>query len=338
MNSTLNIGIVGGRGYIAIELLRLLNQHPHITVRTVISRQTGTVGDLHDSLRHCVPIASLPLSQDYAQLIDCQIVFFATPSSIAMQHAPALLEAGIKVIDLSADFRLADPAEWERWYGKAHTAPQWQRAAVYGLPEINRGAIKDAQLIACPGCYPTAIIIGSAPLLQHTTQSRASLMVNAVSGISGAGRSGDPVHSFVECAESFRAYAPTGHRHHAEIIQTMRQFTSSEVQLTFVPYLAPMRRGIHATITTALPHIHQDDIRQWYLDAYHHEPFITTTDHCPSVAEVVGSNRCHLSIYRSNDNIIIFSVLDNLIKGAAGQALQNMNIMYGWPETLSISQ
>lgn len=328
--------IVGGTGYTGVELLRLLAAHPEVELTAITSRSEAgqAVADMFPNLRGHVALAfSEP---DQADLTNCDVVFFATPNGIAMQHTPALLEAGVRVIDLAADFRLKDPEVWVQWYGQPHACPELLDEAVYGLPEVNRAAVAAARLVANPGCYPTAVQLGFLPLLENGLVDAGRLIADAKSGVSGAGRKANVGTLLGEASESFKAYAVPGHRHLPEIRQGLQQVTDSNVGLTFVPHLTPMIRGIHATLYAELTG-EAADLQRLYESRYADEPFVDVlpAGSHPETRTVRGANTCRLSIHRpqGGNTLVILSVIDNLVKGAAGQAVQNMNIMFGLPET-----
>lgn len=336
----IKVGVVGGTGYTGVELLRLLAQHPHVEIRAITSRgEAGTpVADLFPSLRGHV---SLPFSDPAgADLAGCDVVFFATPNGIAMQQAPALLAAGVRVIDLAADFRIRDVAEWEKWYGMRHAAPGWVAKAVYGLPEYNREAIRGAQLVANPGCYPTAVQLGFRPLLKAGCVDSAGLVADAKSGVSGAGRKAETHILFSEAADSFKAYGVAGHRHLPEIRQGLSGLAGQSVGLTFVPHLVPMVRGIHATLYARLTR--DVDLQSLFADSYAGEPFVDVlpAGSHPETRSVRAANVCRIAVHRpqGGDVVVVLSVIDNLVKGAAGQAVQNMNLMFGLDETAGLCQ
>lgn len=334
-------GVVGGTGYTGVELLRLLAVHPRADLGVITSRAEAgvAVADLFPNLRGHVDLKFA--SPDVDKLKDCEVVFFATPNGIAMDLAPELIEAGVRVIDLAADFRLKDPSEWERWYGKPHTSPELLQEAVYGLPEINREAIKPARLVANPGCYPTAVQLGLMPLVERHVVDVTRLIVDAKSGVSGAGRKAQQNTLLCEAGENFKAYAVPGHRHRPEIKQCLSALAGEEISLVFVPHLVPMIRGIHATIYAVVedPNL---DLQLLYRERYAAEPFIDVLDpgSHPETRNVRASNMCQIAVHRpQNGNmVVILSVIDNLVKGAAGQAVQNMNIMFGLDETMGLGQ
>ena len=336
----IKVGVVGGTGYTGVELLRLLAQHPDVTITAITSRgEAGTrVADMFPSLRGHV---SLKFSDPaVARLNQCDLVFFATPNGIAMKQAPELLDAGVKVIDLAADFRLKDAAIWEKWYGIPHECPQWLGKAVYGLPEVNREAIKNAQLVANPGCYPTATQLGFLPLIESGVVDVMSLIADAKSGISGAGRKVETNILFSEAADNFMAYGVPGHRHLPEISQGLSNAAGRSVGLTFVPHLTSMIRGIHATLYARITK--EADYQLLFERRYEHEPFVDVlpSGSHPGTRTVRASNVCRIAVHRpqAGDTVVVLSVIDNLVKGAAGQAIQNMNLMFGLDECIGLKQ
>jgi N-acetyl-gamma-glutamyl-phosphate reductase len=321
------VGIIGGSGYTAAELLRLLVNHPNVEIRAISSRteKGQEISRLFPNLAKHISLKFLD-PEDPA-FFDCEVLFFCTPHGVAMQDAPRFLEKGIKVIDLSADFRLKDANLWREWYGLEHTAPQWLQKAVYGLPEIYRQAIVEAELIANPGCYPTAVALGFLPLLANQLVNPQTLIANCVSGISGAGRKAEMTLLFCERVENFKAYGLPKHRHTPEINQTLRDIQPA-AEVLFVPHLAPMVRGIHATLYADLlvPDI---DLLQIYRHFYQTEYYVDVlTDGFPETKSVSGSNFCRIRPLKQGNKAIVFSVIDNLGKGAASQALQNFNLLF----------
>jgi N-acetyl-gamma-glutamyl-phosphate reductase len=272
--------------------------------------------------------------------MQCDAVFFATPHGTAMSQAPRLLQAGVRVIDLSADFRLRDAAVWQKWYGEVHAAPEWLGKAVYGLPEVHREKIRSAQLVACPGCYPTAVQLGFLPLLEQGQVDVASLIADAKSGVSGAGRAVKLGSLFGEVADSLAAYSVAGHRHQPEIVQGLADAAREPVKLTFVPHLVPMNRGILATLYARLKDT-QVDVQSIFERRYQHEPFIDVmpAGAHPQTRSVRGANVCRIAVHRpeGGDTVVVLSVIDNLTKGASGQAVQNFNLMFGLSESTALS-
>ncbi|NJD89206.1 MAG: N-acetyl-gamma-glutamyl-phosphate reductase [Betaproteobacteria bacterium] len=333
-------GVVGGTGYTGVELLRLLAAHPDVEIAAITSRgEAGTPVDrLFPSLRKRVDIAfSDPAKTD---LTACQCVFFATPNGVAMGQAKPLVDAGVKVIDLSADFRLKDIPTWERWYKMKHAAPDLVAEAVYGLPEINRDAVRKARLVANPGCYATAVQLALLPLVETDFVDRDHLVADAKSGVSGAGRKAEVDILFSEAGDNFKAYAVGGHRHHPEIVQSLRAAGGRDLGLTFVPHLVPMIRGILATVYARVTR--EADFQQLFEKRYAGEPFVDVLPPGtqPETRWVRGSNHCRIAVHRpmGGDTLVILAVEDNLVKGAAGQAVQNMNLMFGLPETRGLEQ
>lgn len=344
-SSKIKIGIVGGTGYTGVELLRLLAAHPQADLQVITSRgEAGVdVADLFPSLRgHYDLRFSEP---DPETLAACDLVFFATPTGIASDMAPQLLAAGVRMIDLAADFRIKDAQVWERWYGKdhggPHKCPELLAEAVYGLPEVNREQIKTARLVANPGCYPTAVQLGFLPLLEQGLVDPQRLIADAKSGVSGAGRQGKIPNLYSEAGDNFKAYAASGHRHLPEIAQGLSLMAGRSVQVTFVPHLVPMIRGIEATLYAELKDT-SVDLQALYEQRFAQEAFVDVmpAGAHPETRSVKGSNWCRMALHRQPDSnvVIISSVIDNLVKGAAGQAVQNMNIMFGLPEQEGLLQ
>jgi len=336
----IKVGIIGGTGYTGVELLRLLAGHPKVDLQVITSR--GEVGrpvaDLFPSLRGVVDLAFSDV--DPGTLADCDVVFSATPNGVAMQHAPALVKAGTRLIDLAADFRLKDPATWEKWYGIPHACPDLLSEAVYGLPEVYREQIRTTRIVANPGCYPTAVQLGFLPLIEAGIVDAGYLVADAKSGVSGAGRKAEVHALFSEAADSMKAYGVPGHRHLPEIRQGLAAAAGGEVGLTFVPHLTPMIRGIHATLYARLTKP-ETDLQALFERRYAGEPFVDVMppkSH-PETRSVRASNLCRLAVHRpqGGDTVVVLSVIDNLTKGAAGQALQNMNIMFGLDERTGLT-
>ena len=334
------VGIVGGPGYTGVELLRLLSAHAGVEIVVITSRSEAgmPVADLFPNLRGRIDLRfSAP---DPAVLLNCELVFFATPNGTAMNLAPQLLDQGVRVIDLAADFRLRDCAEWERWYGMPHACPERLEDAVYGLPEVARHAIRGARLVANPGCYPTAVILGLLPLLEAGVVTPEGLVADAKSGVSGAGRKASVGALMGEVGESFKAYSVPGHRHLPEIRQALRGLARAPVELTFVPHLVPMIRGIEATLYARLRSAEEQDLQDVFVGRYADEPFVDVMppgSH-PETRSVRGANQCRIAVHRPQNGpvVVVSSVIDNLVKGAAGQAVQNMNLMLGMEETLGL--
>jgi N-acetyl-gamma-glutamyl-phosphate reductase len=335
----IKVGIVGGTGYTGVELLRLLAQHSHVELCVVTSRadQGIPVSQMFPSLRGHVDLCFT--HQDEAHLDQCDLVFFATPNGIAMHQARALLDAGVRIIDLAADFRIQDVAVWEKWYGMSHACPDLVSEAIYGLPESNREQIKHARLVANPGCYPTAVQLGFIPLLEAGIVDCNSLIADAKSGVSGAGRKAEVGIMFSESADNFKAYGVSGHRHLPEISQGLARAAKQKINLTFVPHLTPMIRGIHATLYARIQC--DADLQALYEQRYANETFVDVmpAGSHPETRTVRGANCCRIAVHRpqQGNTVVILSIIDNLVKGAAGQAVQNMNIMFGLPETTALT-
>ncbi|MEW8506922.1 MAG: N-acetyl-gamma-glutamyl-phosphate reductase [Candidatus Thiodiazotropha sp.] len=337
----IKVGIVGGTGYTGVELLRLLVAHPSTELVAITSRaEAGRgVADLFPNLRGETDLAFI--EPDPAQLMACDLVFFATPNGVAMTQVPELLAAGVRVIDLAADFRIADRKVWEHWYGMEHVCPELLAEAVYGLPEMNRETIGQARLVANPGCYPTAVALGFLPLVENGLVATDFLVADTKSGVSGAGRSASVANLMGEMGESFKAYAIPGHRHQPEISQTLSRAGGQSIALTFVPHLVPMIRGIEATLYARLKD-RSVDLQVLYAERYRHDAFvdILAPGSHPETRSVKGANSCRIAVHTplDGDVVVVSSVIDNLVKGAAGQAVQNMNLMFGLDEDCGLKQ
>lgn len=336
----IKVGIVGGTGYTGVELLRILAQHPQVELQAITSRGDAgiPVADMFPSLRGRVALDFV--DPKAAALETCDVVFFATPNGIAMGQVRPLVDAGVRVIDLAADFRISDPAEWERWYGMKHAAPELIAEAVYGLPEANREKIRLARLVANPGCYPTAVQLGFLPLVESGLVDTTHLIADAKSGVSGAGRKAEIHTLFAEASDNFKAYGVPGHRHLPEIRQGLSIAASKPVGLTFVPHLTPMIRGIHATLYAQVTR--EADFQALYESRYKAEPFVDVLPFAshPDTRSVRAANVCRIALHRpqGGNTLVVLSVIDNLVKGAAGQAVQNMNIMFGFDECAGLTQ
>jgi N-acetyl-gamma-glutamyl-phosphate reductase len=341
----IKVGIVGGTGYTGVELLRLLALHPEVELSAITSRKEDgmPVADMFPSLRGYVSLAfSAP---EKAKLNECDVVFFATPHGVAMAQAPELLAAGVKVIDLAADFRIKDPAVFEKWYGMPHSCPDLLEEAVYGLAEINREAIKKARIVGLPGCYPTSMQLGYAPLLKQEKPlvNESALIADCKSGVSGAGRKAEVHTLLAEAADNFRAYGVKGHRHLPETRQGLETLSGRKIGLTFVPHLVPMIRGIHSTLyAPILPEARDTDFQALYEEFYRNDRFVDVMppgSH-PETRSVRASNMLRIALHRpaGEDLLVILVVEDNLVKGAAGQGVQCMNLMFGLDEAAGLTQ
>lgn len=340
MNQKIKAGIVGATGYTGVELLRLLSTHPYVEVTAITSRSEAgiAIADYFPSLRGIYDLTFQ--TPDQARLDQCDVVFFATPNGVAMKEAPALLNQNVRIVDLSADFRIQDIPTWEQWYGMRHASPDIIPQAVYGLSEMNRDAIANARIVANPGCYPTCVSLPLLPLLQQgRLKAHMPLIADCKSGVSGAGRKGNIGSLLCEAGDNFKAYGIGGHRHLPEIKQTIRTLQADIADgFVFTPHLTPMIRGMHATLYLHLEDgCHPEEIfREYYRDS----PFvdILPAGSTPETRSVRGANLCRISIQQApqSDVWIALSVIDNLVKGAAGQAIQNMNIMFGFDEQLGL--
>ena len=342
MAKKLKIGIVGGTGYTGVELLRLLAVHPHAELTAITSRgEAGLpVADMFPSLRGYVDLKfSDPATVDLTQ---CDVVFFATPHGVAMSQAERLLKANVKIIDLAADFRLQNVSTFEQWYKMPHTCADILKDAVYGIPELYREKIKNAQVIGNPGCYPTTVLLGLAPLLeQGLIDFAAPIIADCKSGVSGAGRKAEVATLFAEASDNMKAYGVSGHRHHPEIHAQISQLANEKVEFIFVPHLIPMIRGMLSTIYVKLiAKASSQDLQALYEKRYANEQFVDVmpAGNMPETRSVRGSNQLRMALQSQTDTgyLTIVVVQDNLVKGAAGQAVQNMNIMFGLQENCGL--
>lgn len=335
-------GIVGASGYTGLLLMHLLTTHPHVVIECVTARQYAgqLVANIFPSVLDPT-MRFVDVDQDISPLMNCQLVFLATPHGVGMAMVPSLLAAGIKVIDLSADFRLQDPAVWLSWYHQPHTASAYLAEAVYGLTEHHRQKITEARLIANPGCYPTVIQLALWPLLSHQLIELDGIVIDAKSGVSGAGRQAKHNLLASEVIGSFKAYGTEGHRHTPEILQGLQAMlpvdARSELSITFIPHLLPIVRGMEASIYIR-PKASFETCQQALREAYQHEYFVRVIDDMPDSKSVQGTNFCQIGLAKPKENshLLLSSVIDNLMKGAAGQAVQNMNVMMGWEESLGL--
>ena len=341
----IEVGIVGGTGYTGIELIRLLLQHPQARLKMLTSRtEAGVkVADMFPSLRGVLDLEFSPL--DIEQLKTCDVVFFATPHGVAMKHAQDLIDAGVRVIDLAADFRLQNLEKFKQWYGMDHDCPDILKDSVYGLSELNREKIAKAKVIGNPGCYPTTVQLGLAPLLKQDNAliEYGNIIVDAKSGVSGAGRKASMGLIYTENTDNFKAYGVSGHRHHPEIVEALENISGQTGVfdgLTFVPHLVPMIRGMLSTIYVNLTEQGQAaDLQKIYEDFYQHEHFVDVmpANSQPETRSVRGANYLRIALYQPLANrLVIVVTQDNLVKGASGQAIQNMNIMFGLEETMGL--
>lgn len=341
----INIGIVGATGYTGVELLRLLSMHPEANVQIITSRSEAgrRVDELYPSLRGFVDLQFSEPNQE--KLLDLDVVFFATPHGVAQSMMKGLIEGGARVIDLSADFRIRDIETWEKWYAQEHGCPELVSSAVYGLPEANRERIKSAQLVACPGCYPTSVQLALMPLLKNGFIRPQSIIANAASGVSGAGRNAKVGLLYTENSDSFKPYGVAGHRHLPELTQGLRDLQregDTPAKLTFVPHLLPTIRGMLSTIYAELDtDLNVSELQELYEDVYKDEPFVDVLPRgvYPETRFVRGTNMCRLGLEvpQAGNTIVLMSAIDNLAKGASAQAIQNMNIMFGFDERTGLN-
>jgi len=340
-NDTLRAAVVGAAGYAGIELVRLLAAHPRFQVTRVTSAKDAgrAVSDLYPALAGVDLVFVEPNVDDIVASAD--VAFLAVPHTAAMAIAPALLDAGLTVIDASADFRLKDAELYRAWYGVEHVAPKLLPHAVYGLPELHRAQLPGATLVACPGCYPTASLLASVPVIEAGLTKGARVIVDAKSGVSGAGRTPTEGTHFVAVDEAVAPYKVTQHRHTPEIAQELALIVGSDVSLVFTPHLVPMNRGLLATVyLDAADGVSAEDVHAAYRARYDSEPFITlhSLGRMPSTGEVRGSNRAHLGVALDERAGVIIAAcaIDNLVKGTSGQAVQCANLALGFDETLGL--
>jgi len=340
---SISVGIVGGTGYTGVELLRLLSQHPNVRLHAITSRSEDgmPVAQMFPNLRGHVDLRFQ--TPEAADLAHCDVVFFATPHGVAMREARSLLDKGVRIIDLAADFRLQDTAQFERWYNMPHSCPDILAQAAYGLVECNRTAIAAARVVGNPGCYPTTVLLGLAPLLESARPliDASHLIADCKSGVSGAGRKAEVGTLYAEAGDNFKAYGVAGHRHQAEIDAQLRRLAGGRVVgLTFIPHLVPMIRGMFSTVyARILPEAREVDFQALFEARYAHEPFVDVlpTGSLPETRSVRGANCLRIAVHRREDQLVILIVQDNLVKGASGQAVQNMNLLFGLPETAGLA-
>jgi N-acetyl-gamma-glutamyl-phosphate reductase len=331
----MKVGIINVTGYAGVELARILYQHPEVELTSVTGRSAAG-----QSLSEVFPhLAGIDLAIK-AELGDVELAFAAMPHKESAKEIMPLLKKGVKVVDISADFRLKDASEYQRWYGFSHPAPQLLKEAAYGLPELHRAEISSAKLVANPGCYPTGAILALAPAVKAGLTS-ADIVIDSKSGVSGAGRTLSLTTHFAEANEDVSAYALEGHRHLPEIAQELKALNQGKpLSVTFVPHLIPMTRGIltttYATLASGKKGI--EEIRKLYRDFYKDAPFVRVADSPPHTKQTLGSNLClvYPTVDPRTGKLVVISAIDNLVKGAAGQAVQNMNLMLGLPETTGL--
>lgn len=336
--SKIDVAIIGASGYTGGELMRILSRHPKVEITTVTSRKSegDDVSTLHPHLENLDLQFTNPENKD----VDADVVFCAVPHGASMKIVPDFLDNGSKVVDLSGDFRFQDVPTYEKWYGMTHLHPELE--AVFGLPEINRDLIKDADLIANPGCFPTGAILSSLPLVENQLVDR--IILDSKSGVSGAGIKATSNSHFPTCSDNVKPYAIASHRHTPEIREQLRNFGSKDVKVSFTPHLVPVIRGIITTNHSILlkDNVTADDIYSLYSQYYKDEPFVQVLkdNNIPLLASVRGSNYCQIGgiSLDDEDELVVISAIDNLVKGASGQAIQNMNLMCGFDETEGLKE
>lgn len=343
MSSKVKIGIVGAAGWVGIELIKILLNHPNASIKVITSRDLygKTLSGVFANFNTQAAQKILFTKPNTKELLTCDLVFFATPHGVAMNMAGELLKGGVRIIDLGADFRIKDSVLWQKYYNMEHTKPQLLTQAVYGLTEHNRQTIKSANLIANPGCYPTVVSLALKPLLNANYINKQTIIADCKSGVSGAGRGANLATSFCEVNETTKAYGVSGHRHLPEITQTLSDIADDDVKIVFIPHLIPMARGMLATIYVDLiADKNIADIRKLFINCYQNEPFVQVLadGQIPETRFVKYSNNCQIGIQLlDNKKLLILATIDNLVKGASGQAVQNMNIMFDLPETQGLA-
>ncbi|WP_407270242.1 N-acetyl-gamma-glutamyl-phosphate reductase [Radiobacillus sp. PE A8.2] len=332
----MKVAIIGGTGYGAVELIRFINNHPYAKIEAVVSHsQSGS--KLSEAYPHLTAAMEITMEELHIAALSEKIdlVFFATPSNVSKELAPQFLEHGVKCIDLSGDFRLKSQSDYEQWYQASAAQQQYLDQAVYGLTELNQEQIKDAALIANPGCYPTATLLALLPAVKHNLINYQSIIIDAKTGVSGAGRSLSLNTHFAEMNDNLKAYKLGEHKHIPEIEQVLKEESGESLQVTFTTHLVPMTRGIMSTIYLDVnKRVTTSELLELYTAYYADHPFIRIRPegNFPATKEVHGSNYCDIGIHadQRTGKVTIISVIDNLVKGASGQAIQNMNIMNGW--------
>jgi len=338
MTQSINAGIVGATGYTALELMKLLLRHPHVNLTKVTSRDESRphIGDVHTSLRDRINLHCQPLEiESFAQGLD--VAFCCLPHAASAAVVGALLDAGLKVVDFSADYRLNDVGTFEQWYGVTHPDADRVGKVAYGIPELFRDQIQSASLVANPGCFPSSAILPLAPLLQSGLIERKPIIVDSKTGVSGAGRKANLKFHYPECNESITAYGVGTHRHMPEIDQILDRFCEANTETIFTPHLTPMDRGILSTIyVQTAGDSTEDQLMDCLNEFYRDEPFVRVTSQIPTTKDVSGTNFCDITVRSCRGTVILISALDNMIKGASGAALQNLNAMSGFDETLGL--
>lgn len=334
--------VLGATGYAGIELVRLLTNHPEVNIEILGSQSFAgkPISDVYQNFRHILEKECSEVDLDEAA--KCDVAFTALPHGASKEVIPALLEKGLKVIDLSGDYRYDDAAVYEEWYGEKHSSPELLKESVYGLPELHREKIRGARLIGNPGCYTTCSILGAAPLLANKIAETKNIIVDAKSGVTGAGRGLKLQNSFCECTENSKAYKVTNHRHTSEIEQELSNIAGEKIMISFTPHLIPQKRGILSTIYVNLNRESSaEELTQMYKDFYKDEFFVRVKEvgDLPETKHVAGSNFVDIGVCYDKrlQRAVVVSSLDNIVKGAAGQAVQNMNILFGLDEKTALS-
>lgn len=338
MSKNINVGIVGATGYTALELMKLLLRHPHVNLTKVTSRDESRprIGDVHTSLRDRINLRCQPLDLDsFTEGVD--VAFCCLPHAASAAVVGALLDSGLKVVDFSADYRLNDVATFEKWYGVTHPDAERVGNVAYGIPELFREQIQAASLVANPGCFPSSAILPLAPLLKNGLIQSQPIIVDSKTGVSGAGRKANLKFHFPECNESTTAYGVGTHRHMPEIDQILNRYCDAATEAVFTPHLTPMDRGILSTIyVQAADGAGEEQMLDCLNDFYREEEFVRVTGQIPSTKDVSGTNFCDMTVKTCRGTTILISSLDNMIKGASGAAVQNLNVMCGFEETLAL--
>ena len=333
----IKVAILGGSGYTAIELIKLLLRHPHVEIAAITSRQDEQIADLHPSLLGRLDLRCEPFDADAIKAKQVQVAFGCLPHGTSMECIPALLQRGIRVIDLSADYRLRDANVYEEWYKEIHHDSENLAHAVYGLPELNADKIRGAKLIANPGCYPQTAILGLAPVVAKGLVELSDIIVDSKSGVSGGGRTPKLPFHYPECNESVSAYSIGTHRHTPEIEQALTQVAGKPVSVIFTPHLIPMDRGILSTIYATLTrNVTESELHDLYRSYYEGKPFVRLRTNPPATKDTVGTNFLDICVKAVRGKVLVIAAEDNLIRGASGVAVQNFNLMFGFDERLGL--
>lgn len=338
MQAKVRVAIVGATGYTAYEAIRILLRHPQAQITVLASRRDPQphIAEIFPALRNMIDLRCEPIDPE-AIAKKADVALLCLPHKVTMESVPCFLTAGLKIVDLSADYRLANPADYQEWYKHEHVDPRNLSEAVFGLPEYFREKIRSARLIANPGCYPTSAILAIAPFVKRGLVEPMDLVVSAASGVSGAGKEAKPEHHFPERNETFEAYNVGTHRHSIEIQRTLEMIAGDALNLTFVPHLAPMHRGILSTCVLKPKHpLTAADAMAVLAEQYNDEPFVRVRKDLPSTKDVANTNFCDVSARVAGGKIVVLSAIDNLVKGASGQAIQNLNLQCGLPETAGL--